>query len=306
MNQVNRLYLNQIYTHKEIIIMILVVGATGELGGMITHELLTQGKSVRALVRPGSESQSLTIAGAQTVTGDLKDRSSLDSACQGISTVISTANSARRGGDDNPETVEKLGNINLIEAAKSAGVNQFIFVSALVADANSPVPFIAGKAQAEQYLMASGMRYTIIAPTAFMEIWVGMLIASPIMASQTVTLAGSGERKHSFISVNDVAKFTIAAVDNPAAYNRRLVIGGPQPLSFRDTVSEFERLLGKKIKIQTVAPGDPIPGLPEAVWGIAASFDFYDSPVEMTKLTQEFDITPTSLEQVIHNMLNGN
>jgi uncharacterized protein YbjT (DUF2867 family) len=286
--------------------MILVVCATGELGGVITHELLTQGKSVRVLVRPGSDSQSLTIAGAQTVTGDLIDRSSLDSACQGITSVITTANSARRGSDDNPETVEKLGNINLIEAAKSAGVKQFIFVSAMVADPNSPAPFIAGKALAEQHLVGSGMTYTIIAPTAFMEVWVGMLIAAPIMVDQPVTLAGNGERKHSFISVKDVARFTLATIGNPAAFNRRLVIGGPEPLSFRDTVTQFERSLGKTVPVQSVPPGDPIPGVPEAVWEIAASFDFYDSPVEMTSLAQEFNITLTAIEQVVQYMLNGN
>lgn len=285
--------------------MILIVGATGELGGIITHELLTQGKSVRALVRRGSNSQSLAITGAQTVTGDLKDRTTLDEACQGITTVITTANSARRGGDDNPETVENFGNTNLIKAAKSAGVKHFIFVSAMVADPNSHVPFIAGKGRAEQYLVESGMTYTIIAPTAFMENWVGMLVASPVMANQPVTLAGSGEQKHSFISVKDVAKFTLATVENPAAYNRRLVIGGPEPLSFRDSVAQFERLLGKTIPIQTVAPGEPIPGLPEAVWDIAASFDFYESPIEMTGLAQEFKISPTSLQQVVQGMLNS-
>lgn len=90
--------------------MILVAGGTGRLGGLITRHLLEQGKEVRILVRRNSPSEELAKqgmatpietlidAGAQPVYGDLKDRASLDAACQGIETVVTTANSARRGG----------------------------------------------------------------------------------------------------------------------------------------------------------------------------------------------------------------
>ena len=102
--------------------MILVAGATGELGGAVARLLLAQGKAVRTLARPGSGHEPLRQAGAQVVLGDLKDRASLDAACRGVETVITTANSARRGGEDNPQTVDLEGNRNLIDAAKAAGV----------------------------------------------------------------------------------------------------------------------------------------------------------------------------------------
>src|SRR2546430_2638887 len=107
--------------------MILVVGATGNVGSAITSQLLQQGRSVRILVRPKSRYQPLVEAGAQAVFGDLKDRASLDVACQGIDTIITSATSLERGGEDNPQTVELEGNRNLIDAAKAAGVNHFIF-----------------------------------------------------------------------------------------------------------------------------------------------------------------------------------
>jgi hypothetical protein len=78
---------------------------------------------------------------------------------------------------------------------------------------------------------------------------------------------------------------------HPAAYNRHQVIGEPELLSFRDTVVQFERMLGKTVSVQSVPPGDPIPGLLEAVWGFAASFDFYDTPVEMDSLAREFNVS---------------
>src|SRR5438128_1605158 len=107
--------------------MILVVGATGKVGGTITRQLLKQGHSVRILVRPKSHYQPLVESGAQTVFGDLKDPASLYAACQGIDSVITSATSLERGGDDNPQTVENEGNRSLIDAAKAAGVKHFIF-----------------------------------------------------------------------------------------------------------------------------------------------------------------------------------
>jgi uncharacterized protein YbjT (DUF2867 family) len=120
--------------------MILVVGATGVVGGLIAQRLLEQGKEVRILVRRDSVSaqlaetgqatsaESLIEAGAQPVYGDLRDRASLDAAVEGVQTVVSTANSALRGGEDNPQTVDLEGNRSLIEASREAGVEHFVFV----------------------------------------------------------------------------------------------------------------------------------------------------------------------------------
>ena len=168
--------------------MILVVGATGSVGGAIALRLLEQGKAVRVLLRPNSPAEALAAqgmatspkrlleAGAEPVYGDLKDRASLDGAVTGVQTVITTANSAVRGGDDNPQTVDLQGNFNLIDAAKAAGVEHFIFVSILGYDPNSPNPFFAAKGKTEEHLINSGMHYTILAPDIFAEVWVGLVI----------------------------------------------------------------------------------------------------------------------------------
>ncbi|HJU90002.1 MAG TPA: SDR family oxidoreductase [Gemmatimonadaceae bacterium] len=277
--------------------MILVVGATGDLGAAITRLLLDRGERVRALVRSSSY-ESLTREGVEVVRGDLKDRASLDAAVKDVDVVITTANSARRGGDDNPQTVELEGNRNLIDAARSAGVKQFIFISAQIANASSPVPFLAGKGQSEEYLRASGMPYTIIAPNMFMEVWTSMLVGAPARAGRPVTLVGEGRRQHSFISAGDVARFVVAAVRNPNALNKRLVIGGPKPLSLRDVAGVYGRVLGREVPVRSVAPGEPIPGVPDTVLGIAAGLDRYDSPVDMEETTRTFGIHLTSLEEV--------
>ena len=283
--------------------MILVVGATGELGGAVTRLLLAQRRPVRALVRPRSPQEPLRQAGAEVVLGDLKDRASLDAACQGAETVITTANSARRGGEDNPQTVDLEGNRNLIDAAKAAGVKQFIFVSAQIADPNSPVPFLAAKGKAEEYLRTSGVPYTIVAPNAFMEVWPALLVGVPAVAGQPVTLVGEGCRRHSFISAGDVANFIVAAVGHPAALNKRLVLGGPEPLSFRDAVVVYERTLGRSIPVRSVRPGEPLPGVPETAWGIAAGLEMYDSPVDMTDTARTFGVRLTPFQEVVSREL---
>src|SRR5512141_1979638 len=119
---------------------ILIVGGTGDLGGSVAHYLLTNGFKLRALVRTSSKYQSLSNDRAELVFGDLKDPKSLEKAVDGAKIVITTANSAQRGGADNPQTVDLYGNRNLIDAASKAGVDQFIFVSMDGADPNSPNP----------------------------------------------------------------------------------------------------------------------------------------------------------------------
>jgi uncharacterized protein YbjT (DUF2867 family) len=279
--------------------MILVAGATGDLGSAVTRRLLDQGKPVKVLVRSPEKAAALQAAGAEVATGDLKMRTTLDAALDGIDTVITTANSARRGGADNPQSVDLEGNRNLIDAARTAGVSQFIFVSALGAKPDSPVPFLAAKGQTEAYLRASGMPFTIVSANAFMEVWTSTLVGAPARAGQPVTLVGEGKRRHSFISAADVAAFVVAAVGHPAAMNAQLVIGGPDALSLRQVVSVYERALGREVPIRSVRPGEPIPGVPQAVWGIAAGLDAYDSPVEMAETARTFGVRLTPLDEVV-------
>ena len=83
--------------------MHLVVGSTGLLGGMIARQLLAKGAPLRVLVRGGSTD----LAGAEAVRGDLKDRASLDAACRGVTTVITSANSAQAARTTSPRSTPR-------------------------------------------------------------------------------------------------------------------------------------------------------------------------------------------------------
>ena len=285
--------------------MILVVGATGQLGDLITRKLLDRGNAVRILVREGSECSTLVAAGAETVAGDLKDRPSLDAACIGVHAIITTANSTARGGTDTVESVDRIGNRNLIEAAVGARVSRFIFISNLGADPHNPVPFMAAKGETEELLRKSGMCWTIVQPDLFMDKLPVIVVGAPALAGQPVTLVGEGRRVHSLVAMRDVAQYTIAALNYPEAEHETLVVGGPEPVSWRDVVAAFEHELGRDVPVQTVPLGQPTPGMPDLINGFLNGLETYDSRLDTTSLSEQYKVVPSTLQEWVHDFVKS-
>ena len=283
--------------------MILVVGATGNLGGMITHGLLTQGKDVRILVREGRSYAPLVAAGATPAIGDLKERASLDVACRDIDTVVTTATAIIRQPPDTLETVDDAGYRNLIEAAKAAGVRHFVFTSALGSSPDSPVPLMRIKALNEKRLRESGMTYTILMPNLYIEVWGAIVVAAPFAQGKPVPLVGQASRRHSMLAMRDVVPFAMAAIDHPAARNATIVIGGPRPVSWTDVVASAERIVGRKIETRSVAPGESVEGLPPGVAGMLYAMETYDSPIEMDETARTYGVTLTPIEEGLRAIL---
>ena len=283
--------------------MDLVVGSSGLLGGMITRKLLERGKPVRVLVRGDT-----SIAGVEKVQGDLKDPPSLGPAMRGVTTLITSANSAQRGGDDNVGSVDDEGNRSLIEAAKSAGVKQFIFISAAAVDEGSPVPLFAAKARTEKRLRESGMDWTVVAPHIFMDVWFPMIIGSALSSGKPVSLVGGGKRRHSFIAVDDVAELAVAAAGNPKAKNQRLILGGPSAISWSDVVRMTAEIVGRPVPTQTIEPGSPIPTLPppldQIAGGLAAGLEQQDVIIDSTNIANTFGIKLTPAETVLRRLFH--
>ena len=273
--------------------MELVAGATGSLGGRIVRELLGRGGRVRALARNRESAAPLEAAGAEVVPGDLKDLPSLRLACRGADIVISTASATRRT-DDTPDNVDAQGTINLVDAAREAGVRRFVYVSTLGATPESAVPAFRAKARAEAHLKQSGMDYVIVQSDAFMDVWFGMLVEGPIAAGRPVTLVGESRGRHSFIAESDLAKLVVAAALKPEVRNVTIALGGPEAITFRDAVTAYEAALGKPIDVRSVPPGSVISGLPEMVAGIVAAFEHFDSLVPMREVAATFGVPLTT------------
>src|SRR5260221_2740917 len=176
--------------------MNLVVGATGLLGGEICRLLAAEGKPVRGLVRSTSERakfERLQGLGIEIVEGYLKDRPSLTAACRGASAVISTASSTlSRQEGDSIQSVDREGQLDLIDAAKAAEVDRFVLVSFHHMDVEFPLQ--SAKREVEQHLKESGMTYTILQPSFFMEVWLSPWLGFD-GANSTAQIYGSGESK---------------------------------------------------------------------------------------------------------------
>jgi len=235
------------------VIMNLVVGATGLLGSEVCRLLAGQGKPVKALVRSTSDQNKvarLQSLNMEIARGDLKDRSSLEDACRGVDAVISTASSTlSRQEGDSIQTVDLEGQLNLIDAAKATGVDRFVLIS--LSQAGVEFPLQTAKRTAEEHLKSSGLSYTILQPTCFMEIWLGPALGFDA-ANAKVQIYGSGENKISWISYKDVAEFAVASLDNPEARNAVIELGGPEALSPVEVVRIFEELQGRKFEVQHV------------------------------------------------------
>jgi uncharacterized protein YbjT (DUF2867 family) len=224
--------------------MILVAGSTGLLGSEICRQLTGQQKSVRALVRKTSSPEkvnALKQMGCSLTEGDFKDKTSLLKACKGCDVVISTVSSTlSRQEGDNIQTVDQEGNLNLVSAAKEAGVKQFIFISFRHQLATDN-PLTEAKRSAEKAIISSGMKYTIIQASYFMEIWLSPALGFNY-TDHTAQVPGDGNQLISYVSYKDVAAFTVASVDNAAATNMTLEIGGPEALSPAQVIKEFEKI----------------------------------------------------------------
>lgn len=233
--------------------MNLVVGATGLLGSEICRQLAAKGKPVRALVRSTSDPHKvaqLKNLGITTVQGDLKDRASLDTACKGITTVISTASSTfSRQEGDSIESVDLQGQLNLVAAAKAAKVGQFVLISFPPIAAEFPLQ--TAKRTVEAALIDSGLTYTIWQPTYFMEVWLGPAVGFDT-ANAKAQIYGSGEKKISWISSKDVANFAVTSLDMAAARNAVIELGGPEALSPLEVVKIFETVQNRKFDVQHV------------------------------------------------------
>lgn len=234
----------------------LVVGASGQMGGAIAQGLLARGAPVRALTRTPEKLAALASAGAEVVAGDLRDADSLAAACRGVRRVVTTAHSSDGKGATAPELVDGAGNRSLVDAAKAAGVEHFVFTSNILARADSPVDYYRVKYDAEQYLRASGVPFTILRAAPLMETLV-MLVGRQVATKGRGMVFGRGRNPISLVAIADVARVAVLALGEPATRGQALAIGGPEALTIRQVVETFARVLDRPIAVRSL----PLPAL---------------------------------------------
>ena len=231
---------------------VLVVGGTGMLGGQVVTELLNRGKQVRALVRPGSDASRLESSGVEIARGDMMDPDSLVRAMAGADAVVtSAAGYTRHRKGDNPE-IDTVGNSNLAEAAKRAGVRRFVLTSILTCDQTPDVPHFWHKRLMEDRLQALGVPFVALRPGAFLD--QVTRFGDPI-GKHKIRWFGSPGIPLTFVLTPDLAGYLAAAVDVPGVEGQRIEIGWDRPISMQEFADIAERLTGEEIRVQSVPVG---------------------------------------------------
>ena len=291
---------------------ILVAGATGFLGSEICRQLIEKGKKVKGLVRATSDANKvahLQELGVETIEGDLKNKASLENAVRGISTVISTVSSTlSRQEGDSIQTVDDEGQINLIDSAAAAGIKHFVFVS--FCQMLGEFPLQAAKRKVEKHLAQSGLNYTVLQPTYFMEVWLSPALGFDYPNARA-TIYGEGKKKLSWIAIRDVAHFAVASLENPAAKNKTIELGGPDALSPLEAVNIFETNADMKFELQLV-PQEALQSQKEAAQDpLSESFAGLmlgvanGSVIDMKNTLEVFPVQLTSVSEYAKKCVNA-
>jgi uncharacterized protein YbjT (DUF2867 family) len=225
--------------------VILLTGATGTVGSELLPLLLESGTDVRALVRDPRRLGPRRVD-VQIALGDLADPFSLRHAMRGIDTVVHLAATIRDQPAGTIEELNGLATIRLLRAAERAGVERFVFFSAIGATSFQRTRFFRAKALAERAVLEAPMEATVFAPSIIYapgDPWLTLL--KRFTTLPVVPVSGSGGARYQPIWARDVASCVAAALDggpNPSGdekrSGRRYELAGPQTLSYDGIVEQ--------------------------------------------------------------------
>ncbi|MBP2337551.1 uncharacterized protein YbjT (DUF2867 family) [Saccharothrix coeruleofusca] len=260
---------------------VLVTGATGTQGGAVARALLAQGSAVRALVRDpaAARAKALEALGADLVAGDLDDSASLVAAATGARAVFSV----QTHGVDDPDREVRHGR-NLVEAAKAAGVPQFVHTSVYGAGAHRATPgwgegkwdehYWESKAHTQDLVREAGFRHwTLLKPAAFMESLTGW---TPLFGQWWEGGFVTAMREDTLIplvAVNDIGTAAAGAFAEPERFHGVELDLAGDLLTVGGIAATLSRALGREIP---VLPPD---GLDPAIVTLHEWMNVVDTPV---------------------------
>jgi uncharacterized protein YbjT (DUF2867 family) len=231
--------------------MILIAGGTGLLGREIIARLTARDASERVRVMTRDRQRAREFPGSvDVVLGDVRSEADVSNATTGITTVISAVHGFAGPGSPTPEAIDRDGNAHLVDAAKAAGVRHFVLVSVVDARSDHPMSLHRAKFAAEEHLKASGLGFTIVRATAFMERW-SLVLGADLATKGRAMVFGDGTNPINFVSVRDVADVVVPrACAEPKG--ETIDVAGPENLGMRAFAEKLVRAHGRDARIDRI------------------------------------------------------
>lgn len=241
--------------------MLLLTGATGQVGSALLTRLLAQGTQVRCLVRDPRRLGAQRVR-VQIALGDLADPPSFRNAMRGVDTVVHLAAAIRDQPQGSIEELNAIATWRMVQAARQSGVQRFLFFSALGASPHHRCRFFRAKALAERAVRDAGIDCVVFAPSlvyAPRDRWLTLLERASLLGVTPVP--GGGRAAFQPIWAQDVADCVAAALqsedatDQPesrgpaGARHLRFELAGPQTLSHDETIRVALRSLGRRQRL---------------------------------------------------------
>lgn len=230
---------------------VLLAGASGRLGREAARELLSRGYWVRAMTRHPARLEGIGVH--EIVKADLTQPVSLESACPGIDIVLSCAGAAMNLSNFRDRlsfyAVDHLGNRNLLEAAKKAGVDKFVYVSLAHAEELRGTEYADAHERFVAELKTSGLHYSVVRPTGFFCFLEEIL---KFAKRGRGIVIGTGECRTNPVHEAEVARACVDALEGTAG---EIAVGGPEIMTREQlTLLAFE-VLGTKPNVMHFSPG---------------------------------------------------
>jgi NADH dehydrogenase len=231
---------------------VFVTGASGFVGNEVVKELLARGHEVQVLVRRGSEKKVKERERVEIFPGDCLHPEALTPAVTGCDAVVHLVGIIREfpGRGITFEGVHVQATQNVVDATKAAGVRRYLHMSALGARPEPAVPYQITNFRADDYIMHSGLTYTIFRPSIIYgpEDQSINLFARHIRRLPFFPIIGDGMYQLQPVPVWTVAQAFALALELPQTENKIFDVGGPEPQTFNDIIDTIARVLGRKVK----------------------------------------------------------
>jgi uncharacterized protein YbjT (DUF2867 family) len=216
--------------------MILVTGATGHIGSELVRLLAEQGAPARALVHSPDKAAPIQRLGLETALGDYEQPDTLDAAMKDCDQLFLLSPPSPR----QPQQEQ-----HVIDAARRAGVGHVVKQSVPWAGPDAPVVFSRWHGQVEEHLAQSGLAYTLLRPSSFMQ---NFLMSAQQVANQGVLYGMFGEGRVAFIDTRDIAAVAAELLTSPGHQGASYTLTGPEALSAAEVAERLAVATGRQVR----------------------------------------------------------